>query len=67
MVDDAEAVAITEMRLAAMATRMGTLRARVRRGTRNTPPPGPSRAPMRPVAAPVATRRSGGIVPTRAS
>ena len=38
-VADADAVAITEMRLAAMATRMGTPRARVSSGTRKTPPP----------------------------
>jgi len=56
--DSATAVDITEMRLAAMATRMGTPRPRVSSGTRNTPPPSPSIAPSSPVAAPVATRTS---------
>ena len=58
-VDEAEAVAMTEMRLAAMAARMGTPRARVKRGTRNTPPPRPSIAPTRPVTAPAKVSRRG--------
>ena len=48
---------MTEIRLAAIAARMGTPRASVSSGTRNTPPPRPSSAPTRPVAAPV-TKRS---------
>ena len=57
---EATAVAITEMRLAAMATRMGTPRARVSSGTRKTPPPRPSIAPSSPVAAPVTKSRTAG-------
>jgi hypothetical protein len=52
IVEEADAVAITETRLAAIAARMGMPKPRVRRGTRNTPPPNPSSAPTKPVAAP---------------
>ena len=55
-VAEAEAVAMTEMRLAAIAARMGTPRPSVSSGTRKTPPPRPSSAPTRPVAAPVRKR-----------
>src|SRR5260221_3244318 len=58
-VEDADAVAITEMRLAAMAARMGTPSARVSRGTRKTPPPSPSSEPTRPAAPPRAMRSQG--------
>ena len=64
IVEEAEAVAITEMRLAAMAARIGTPRESVSRGTRKTPPPRPSSAPTRPVAAPVNTRTKGEIALT---
>ena len=50
--EEADAVAITEMRLAAMAARMGTPRAKVSSGTRKIPPPRPSRAPTRPATPP---------------
>ena len=52
-VELAVAVAITEMRLAATAARMGTWRARVSSGTRKTPPPMPSIAPTTPARPPV--------------
>src|SRR5260221_732102 len=58
-VEDADAVAITETRLAAMAARMGTPSARVSRGTRKTPPPRPRSEPTRPVAPPRAMRSQG--------
>ena len=64
-VADAEAVAITEIRLAAMAVRIGTPRPRVSSGTRKTPPPRPSSEPTRPVAAPVriSTGAEGSSIP----
>ncbi len=52
-VEVTDAVAITEMRLAATAVRKGTSKTRVSTGTRKMPPPRPSIAPTRPVPAPV--------------
>ena len=65
-VAEAEAVAITEIRLAAIAARMGTPRTSVRMGTRKTPPPRPSSAPTSPVQAPVRIRSPAGTAGTRA-
>jgi hypothetical protein len=67
MVDEADAVAMTEIRLAAMAVRIGNPRVRVRSGTRKTPPPRPRRAPMSPVAAPIITSTSVWTAITAAS
>jgi hypothetical protein len=64
-VAEAEADAITDIRLAAIAVRIGTPSASVKSGTSRTPPPSPSSEPTRPVAAPVRNSSAGVLAKSR--